>query len=69
MKYLVVRSFGSIRHGNHAEGDVIELDAAQAADLGALVQPIERQAEVIETADLPVENVEKAVKRTRKKEA
>lgn len=70
MKYLVVRSFGSLKHGSHAEGDVIELDEAQASELGALVQPIARQEEAapIETADLPVEHVEKAVKRTKKKE-
>ena len=65
MKYLVVRSFSSGTIGAHFESEEIELNDAQAKELGALVQRVE-EAPVVETADLPLERVEKAVLPKRK---
>ena len=70
-KYLVVKSFASTLLGGHSEGEVLELSDEGAKDLLPFLQPIE-EAPAVETADLPVENVEKAVaspKRKRKVEA
>lgn len=66
--YLVIRSFASPVHGTHSEGDVIQLTEEAAKGLGGLVMPVQREEfPVVETADLPVDEVEKAVKRPRKK--
>jgi hypothetical protein len=70
MQYLVVQSFASTLLGGHSEGEVLELTDAQAKDLLVFLQPIE-EAPAVETADLPVEHVEKAVAshKRKKKEA
>jgi len=75
--YLVLRSFSGPDIGTHSEGDVIALEPENARGLvkGGLIMPVKPKAEpeikrdevVVETADLLVEKVEKAVKRPRKK--
>jgi len=75
--YLVLRSFSGPELGSHSEGEIIALEPENARGLvnGGLIMPVKPEAApgikrdevVVETADLPVEKVEKAVKRPRKK--
>jgi len=75
--YLVLRSFAGPEIGTHSEGEIMALepDAARGLVSAGFIMPVkpEKQPEikrdevVVETADLPVEKVEKAVKRPRKK--
>lgn len=70
--YLVIRSFSGPQVGTRSEGDVIQLteDDARGLIAGGLIMPVaepKRDEVVVETADLPVEKIEKAVIKTRKK--
>lgn len=69
--YLVLRSFSSPSMGAHSEGDVIQLTEEQAQGVSAFLMPVtpspaEVEAEIVETADLPLETVETAVKKIKK---
>lgn len=72
-KYLVVRSFASAQIGAHSEGDVIQLTEEQARGVSAFLKPVQPEGktvsietEIVETADLPLEAVETAVKKIKK---
>lgn len=65
-KYLVIRSFSGPA-GAYSEGDVVELTDEQARGFAAFLQPIQREVVEYETADLPVEKAEKAIKIRKKK--
>lgn len=70
--YLVIRSFASPLVGAHSEGEVIQLTEEQARGVSAFLLPVtpkpaEVEAEIVETADLPLEAVETAVKKIKRK--
>jgi hypothetical protein len=68
--YKVLRSFSGPQLGSHSEGDVIQLADEEAAGLVHIgfIEPIVEDAPAeIEIADLPLEKVEKAVIKRKKK--
>lgn len=66
-KYLVITSFAGPEVGSCAQGDTIELSDEQARNLAPFIQAMDRIGQKIETADLPVDVAEKAVKKTKAK--
>jgi hypothetical protein len=52
-KYIVTHAFVSTLIGPHADGEVLELTAAEAQGVAPFIKPFEEQA--IETADLKPE--------------
>jgi predicted nucleic acid-binding protein len=67
MRFKVVQSFASAIIGGHAEGEIIELTDEQAHDLQAFLKRLDEESPVVETADLPLETVEKAVATSKRK--